>query len=167
MPAHDDGLDATAIERYVARVSLPPDLVPGSYQVRVSRDGQNWVPVAGQTLDVVADPPSNPPTVNIASYPGCHANDGARRSYRAFSAAFAALSGTGGVVVVPAGEWALTDSVGVDPLHGLVVPLGVSLRGAGLDQHSHRPRHTWLPKAVFTLVGAQHGVRHLLRRSVP
>ena len=43
--------DATAIERYVARVSLPPDLVLGSYQVRVSRDGHSWVAVAGQLLE--------------------------------------------------------------------------------------------------------------------
>ena len=152
MPAHDDGLDATAIERYVARISLPSDLVPGSYQVRVSRDGRNWVAVAGQTFEVIPDPPLNPPTVNIASYPNCHANDGGD-DHACFSAAFAALSATGGVVTVPAGEWDLTDSAGVDSLNGLVVPAGVSLSGAGSDRTRIVRGSTWDPKAVFTLEG--------------
>jgi hypothetical protein len=150
MQALDDGIDATAIERYVARVSLPPDLVPGSYQVRVSRDGQSWVAVTGQVLEVVADPPPAPPTVSLAAF-RCRPNDG-EDDHRCFNRAFAALPG-GGVVIVPAGTWDLTESGTVDERHGLVVPVGVSLRGAGVDSTRIVRGSSWFPKALFTLVG--------------
>ena len=150
MQAHDDGVDSTAIERYVARVSLPPDLMPGSYQVRVSRDGSSWVLVAGQTFEVVADPPSNPPTVSVG-HP-CFPDDGAD-DYPCFRDALTALPSGGGVVFVPAGRWDLKASVGVDLRHGLEVPLGVSLRGAGVGRTVIVRGNTWQPKAVFTLAG--------------
>ena len=150
MQALDDGVDATAIERYVARVSLPPDLVPGGYQVRVSRDGKNWVAVAGQLLEVVADPPLAPPTVSIAAY-DCQPNDDEDDS-DCFDSAFKALAAGGGVVTVPAGTWDLNRK-GVDSRHGLVVPVGVSLRGAGMANTRIVRGESWDAKAVFTLQG--------------
>ena len=46
------------LEDYVARVSLPTRLAPGKYRVGVSLNGTNWVDVGGQSLEVLADPPT-------------------------------------------------------------------------------------------------------------
>lgn len=52
-----------AIDRYVAIVSLPARVPPGTYQVQVNRDGHSWVALQTdsrnipQSLRVMADPP--------------------------------------------------------------------------------------------------------------
>ena len=82
----------------------------------------------------------------------CHPNDG-EDDYDCFYSAFKALASSGGIVIVPAGTWDL-DRGGVDERHGLVVPVGVSLRGAGVASTRIVRGGSWDAKAVFTLQGS-------------
>jgi hypothetical protein len=129
LTAQDDGDPESSVERYVARVSLPSSMLVGSYSVQVSRDGTNWVPLQGQQFTVRADP-SVSPSYAISNY-GCSPNDGADDT-ACLLAAIAAATSTAGTVMLGDGVWDLVNSAtpGVDPVNGIVVPIGVSLRGA-------------------------------------
>jgi hypothetical protein len=129
LTAQDDGNPETTVERYVARVSLPSSMRVGTYAIQVSRDGTSWVPLQGQQFTVRADPRTSP-SFPISHYGGCSPNDGADDT-ACLVAAIAAATSTAGTVTLGAGVWDLVNSAtpGVDPVNGIVVPVGVSLRG--------------------------------------
>lgn len=118
------------LAHYVARVSLPAYIPPGNYQVRVRRDGHGWVALSGQTLTVRADS-AGQSEFSIADY-GCQPND-AVDDTRCILLAIATARAYGGIVTFGAGVWNLIDSTTPGLVHGegIVVPVGVSLRGAG------------------------------------
>jgi hypothetical protein len=129
--AHDDGDPGTAIEHYVARIRLPRAMRAGVYTVEVQRDGVSWVALQGQQLTVLQN--SGPgPSFSVSSY-GCAPNDGSEDAGCVLRAVGDAANAGGGTVRFGPGRWDLIDSSlpGVDPLDGIVLPLGVSLRGAG------------------------------------
>ncbi len=136
LTAADDGDADTAIERYVARVDLPPSMAVGLYDVEVSRDGASWVAVPDQQYEVRVDPAALP-QFNITDplYGGCAPGDGSDDALCIQSASDAASAAGGGDVVLPAGLWELisvpnpTGSLGL--AHGIIVQPGVNLIGAG------------------------------------
>jgi hypothetical protein len=68
---NDSGNTTAALERYVAEVALPDNLVVDRYSIQLSLDSTSWVPLLGngqsaaQTLTVNADPAS-PPTFSVS-----------------------------------------------------------------------------------------------------
>ena len=66
LTAANDNDPSTAIEHYVASVTLPASMPVGSYTVRVSRDGVSWVPLSGQTFTVKTDPVA-PTVFNVSA----------------------------------------------------------------------------------------------------
>ncbi len=121
-----------AVEGHVARVPLPAALAPGNYRVLVSRDGVNWVEVIGQSLTVRPDPlPRAEYAVGDARFGGCRPDDGIDDTACIRQALAAAKLAGGGVVAFGPGAWDLIDVAQSGAPHGLVVPDGVDLRGAG------------------------------------
>jgi hypothetical protein len=51
LDAANNHLQKSSIEHYVAKVSLPPGMPLGSYNLHVTRDGRSWVPIEGQTRE--------------------------------------------------------------------------------------------------------------------
>ena len=148
MSAADDGNDATTIERYVARVALPQSLAEGTYRVLLSRDGQSWLEVPNQPL-IVNGPAQAGTVVDLAAF-GCLPDDLAD-DRACFEAAFAYLGATGGVVHVGRGRWDLVQAA--DPVNGIIVPRGVSLRGDGSTLTTIHRAPTHEGQALFTLLG--------------
>ncbi len=133
----NDSTTTLALERYVAKVNLPANMVPGTYTVQVSRDGTGWVPlaanspVAAQTLTVKADPVAPAQfSVSDPAYGGCQPNHDVTSCLQSAIAA-AHAAGTG-IVTLGAGTWQLNGNSGVQADGvGVVFPPGVSLQGAG------------------------------------
>jgi hypothetical protein len=148
-----------ATDEYVARVTLPERLSPGTYRVAASRDGSSWVALTGQDFVVRTDPAAEP-SVDLADprNGGCRPRpdeDATRCLVRAIAAAAAAGRGT---VTVGPGPWTLihSDVAGVVPGDGIVVPRGVSLRGFGAQRSRIVRRPEWNAAgrtATFTLQG--------------
>ena len=154
----DDG-SSVGLGDFVARVRLPQNLKPGRYRVSVNRDGRRWVAVDGQTLDVLPDAPAPAEfRVDDPRFGACRPNDGADDTECVVKALTAAAHAGGGAVVFGAGTWDLIDSgqAGVASRDGMVVPVGVQLRGAG-SAVTRLERHTqWnaqAPTAAFSLAG--------------
>ncbi len=148
-----------SIAHYVARVTLPPHLSPGSYHVDVSRDGVSWVRLAGQNFEVRPDPrPTAEFSVDNDQFGHCRANDGLDDTPCLIRALTAARQAGGGTVYLGPGTWDLVAAgqIGVSPSEGLLIPDGVGLRGAGADL-TRLVRHpdwgTSHPTAVLTLSG--------------
>ncbi len=162
-----------ALEHYVARVSLPIPLAPGEYTVEVSRDGVSWVALPGQTLSVQADP--LPPSIfHIAGFgtpeDPCLPDDGVDDAL-CIQTALNAIGDTpgGGTLLFGTGRWDLRnvpDSSYPGRAHGIVVPVGVSIRGQalGTTEIVRTEDWGWVPGiceepdppcvyAVFTLLG--------------
>jgi hypothetical protein len=143
---------------YVARVPLPAHLAPGQYRVTVSRDGVSWVDLEDQMLDVLPDPPAAAEfSVSDAQYGGCRPDDGIDDTPCILRAVAAAGVG-GGTVYFGPGSWDVTDGgqAGLTPTEGIVVPIGVRLRGAGsalTRLQRHREWSSQAANAAFTLVG--------------
>lgn len=131
LTAANDGNPATSIEHYAALVTLPENMTVGTYNVDVSRDGTSWVPLLDQSLAISAVPAALP-DFSVGSYGGCVANDGVDDTTCIMSAITAAKTAGGGTVVFGAGTWNMINSAaaGMSP-DGILVPVGVSLRGAG------------------------------------
>lgn len=152
------GLDATAIDRYVAKIDLPSSIPVGNYLVEVSRDNISWVRLE-QQLEVKADP-SVLTEYPVANY-GCVADDSSDDTACVITAINAAKV-NGGVVVFGTGTWNLIDgdTPGTFFRDGIVVPIGVSLRGAGSDQTTIVRDAAWQSsntnqsRACFTLQGS-------------
>lgn len=155
--------DAPHLATYQARVTLPSPMAVGTYSVAVRRDGRSWVPLVGQSFTVLAVP-TTPATFPVSSYGGCVANDASDDTACIAAAIAAAQSAGGGVVTFGAGLWLMNDSAtgGFDqyPDQGLIVPVGVSLQGAGRDLTTIRRGATWNSvgdstwMANFVLMGA-------------
>jgi hypothetical protein len=148
----------TALDHYVAKVSLPPALRPGEYRLALSRDGVSWVTLA-ERLAVRPDPPPVAEfAVDAAEYGGCRPDDGRDDTPCILRAIAAADAAGGGAVVFGPGAWDLAEgSVAlVDGYDGIVIPPGVDLVGAG-TRLSRVVRHQeWnrIPtQPVFTLSG--------------
>ncbi len=168
--AMDDGDPESAIERYVARVSLPASLQVGTYSVELSRDGgTSWVTLAGQGLEVQADPIAVP-SFDVAdpAYGGCIPDDNLNDAFCIQLAADAAAAAGGGKVHFGPGRWDLTaplDQTGAGGVsHGILVHPHVSLIGSGTGATTVVRTAAWgtLPgfcdtdpclRVVFTLQG--------------
>jgi hypothetical protein len=138
--------DAPHLASYEARVTLPDTLAVGTYSVAVARDRRSWVPLAGQSLTVLAAPAA-PAIFPVGTYGGCVANDAGDDTVCIANALAAAGTAGGGVVTFGPGLWRMEDSVtgGYDqyPNQGLIVPVGVSLRGAGMELTTIRRGANW------------------------
>ena len=157
LTAANDGDPATAIERYVANVTLPTNMTPGTYTVKVSRDGTSWISVvSGQTFTTLADPVA-PPTFSISdsAYGGCVANDGIDDTPCIVSAIAAARQAGGGSVVFGPGVWDMSnDSQTGVVSFGVLVPVGVNLIGDGASSTTIQRDTTWsMETPIFTLQG--------------
>jgi hypothetical protein len=153
---------AVAIEsrlgEHVAEVSLPAQLLPGKYRVEVSRDGDSWVGVSNQSLQVHNDAkPKQTFTITDAAYGSCQADDD-RDDASCLLKAITAAAKVDGVVQLGKGQWDLRDAhaPGIAAGIGLTLPLNVSLRGAGkefttLVRHAQWSTDTQRP--AFTLLG--------------
>src|ERR1700742_486504 len=148
--------DAAALERYVALARLPDKLEPGSYRVQVRRGESGWIEVAEQQLQIRPDPVRQSEfKVDDAEYGGCKANDDQDDVTCVQRAIAAAKAAGGGAVIFGPGTWNLSDLTLPQP-DGILVPEGVSLRGAGklsttLLQNTDAKNIA--AKAVFTLLG--------------
>ncbi len=122
------------LSQYVARVKLPQSLRPGRYRVQLSRDSVNWAEVLGQVFEVRPDPaPQKEFSVGDLQFGHCRPDDGADDTACVMRAIAAAkLAGRASVYFGP-GTWDLIDGAqqGLKGNDGIVVPVGVSLRGAG------------------------------------
>jgi hypothetical protein len=153
--ASDDNDAATSIERYVARINLPPSLLPGTYTAEVSRDsgtGTSWVTV-GQPLVVSPDPGASQ-SFSLSNY-GCLANDGVDDTGCLLQAINAAAPVSGTVVLGP-GDWHLNSSAlsGVHPQDGIVLPVGVSLEGDGSSATALVRATTWSAPSTLSVRGS-------------
>ena len=153
LTAANDGNPATALEDYVAQVTLPSSLATGNWTVKVSRDGTSWVTLAGQTLSVVLDMTA-PKTYSVANY-GCRPNDGVDDTSCVRSAITAATN-KGGTVSFGSGTWDLGTSASPAPdkTYGHLVPAKVNLAGAGAGSTIVRRGPLWDAEPLFTLLGA-------------
>jgi len=144
---------------YAARLKLPAVMAPGRYDVALSRDGGNAVPVEGQSLEVLADPTAARVfSVSDPRFGGCRPDDGADDTACVVRAIAAAERAGGGAVFLGPGTWDLIDGTqpGVTGGEGIVVAAGVQLQGAGsaatlLQRHAQWNEHASAP--AFTLVG--------------
>jgi hypothetical protein len=151
--AENDNNAATAIERYAAVVTLPATMTVATYSIEVNRDGTSWVALSGQNLTVAGDVDPFPeysaglPCLEEIT-PGC--DDTAVIAARIATAA----SLGGGTVVLGAGVWKLgnSGSPAPNPTYGLILPIGVSIRGAGTLTTIER-RANWNALTLFTLMG--------------
>jgi hypothetical protein len=162
LTAANDNDPSTAIEHYVASVTLPASMPVGSYTVQVSRDGVSWVPLSGQTFTVKTDP-VEPAVFHVSSYGGCQANDNVDDALCILNAVNAAGAAGGGTVVFGPGVWNMDDSTTTGiyqwPNAGIVVPVGVNLKGAGAGVTTLIRGANWNPSipdhwiANFVLLG--------------
>ena len=155
LTASNDNYPADSIDRYAARVTLPAGMPAGSYTVQVSRDGTSWVGVAsGQTLTVSPDPVT-PAAFPVGSYGGCVPNDGADDTPCIIQAIAAARAAGGGSVTFGPGVWDMSNNSQTGVVQfGVLVPVGVSLIGAGASSTTIRRDTTWsMTTPIFTLQG--------------
>ena len=159
LSAINDGDASTAIEHYAAQADLPPNLPPGDYIVQVSRDGVSWSTLSGQKFSVRPDP--KPSTEFFVKNYGCQPNDG-KDDVRCVKEAIKSASQdrAGGNVVFEPGVWNLISSAGLPYGAGIVVPLGVNLRGAGASNTTITRSAQWgsnippnSPNPTFSLMG--------------
>jgi hypothetical protein len=154
--ASPDSSDSV-LSQYAAIAALPKRLPIGAYRVEVSRDGASWVALKDQMLEVRADAVDRTEfSPGDAAYGACRPDDDRDDATCLVRAVAAANKAGGGVVVLGPGTWLLSsmDSLGVD---GIVVPVGVGLRGAGTGKTilARRPDvDRTLPSATFTLLGS-------------
>jgi hypothetical protein len=148
---------AAALEGHVARAPLPANLAPGDYRIQLSRDGVNWLEVAGQSFTVRPDPrPVDEYAIGDARFGGCRPDDGIDDTACIRLALAAAGLAGHGVVTFGPGNWDLIDSARSGTAHGLTIPDGVSMRGAGSKATRLRRHAEWNAggeRAAFTLSG--------------
>lgn len=149
-----------ATNRYAARLHLPAHLPVGRYRVRLSRDGRGWVEVPDQVLEVRADPATPREfAVDDPQFGGCKPDDGRDDTGCILRAIAAAQQAGGGTVYFGPGSWDLIDSrpqPGLVDREGILVPAGVSLRGAGNKRTWLNRNPNWNARAAtpaLTLIG--------------
>lgn len=124
--------DATG--NYATEVELPKQLPPGDYSVKLNRDDTGWVPVADQVFTILPNPKRwREFSISDEKYGGCRPGEDTDVTPCLLRAIAEAHASGGGVVVFGPGRWTLTNAraVGISPGDGIVVPMGVSLRGSG------------------------------------
>jgi hypothetical protein len=157
--AEPDPRAGATLDNYVVRMKLPAVLAPGKYRVLVNRDGASWVEVAGQSLQVLADPPTAVKfQVSDPQFGGCRPDDDADDTDCIVRAIAAAQRARGGAVYFGPGTWDIIDSSrpGLVAGEGIVVPAGVQLLGAGSALTRLRRHAQWNSRsstAAFTLLG--------------
>jgi hypothetical protein len=151
LTAAGDGNPGTAIAEYVAQVALP-QMVTGTYNVSVSRDGVSWVALTGQTLNVLPNPPS-PTAYSVAAHGGCVPDDGADDTACIISAIADAQANGGGTVTFDSGVWNVNNTaVSGVTADGILVPVGVNLYGGGVA--TVQRGSGWTGRTIFTLQGS-------------
>jgi hypothetical protein len=131
-----DDSSADSIGQYQVRAALPPAIEAGTYRVEFNRDGSGWVEVPDSVLRVL---PDRPLAVRLSpgdsEFGGCRPDDGADDTACILRAIAAAARVPGSYVYLGPGTWDLIDSTqaGLGADDGIVVPAGVSLRGAGSE----------------------------------
>ncbi|MEP7244944.1 MAG: hypothetical protein ABI885_14865 [Gammaproteobacteria bacterium] len=160
LTAVDDHDPSTAIEHYVAKVDLPAVLVAGTYSVYVSRTGgRSWTPLMGQQLSVLPDPYA-PGTFPVGANGGCAPNDGVDDTVCIYNAITAARQNGGGKVTFAPGLWDMNYSGPIAAstpvtFDGMLVPVGVSLVGAGAGSTTVRRGTAWpAAQPSFALQGS-------------
>lgn len=157
--ALSDATTAGEISGYVARFALPKHLVPGTYRIRLSRDGVSWVDLPDQRLEVLPDPET--PTQFALMDPRfgrCLPDDGLDDTTCFLSAVAAAAQAGGGTVYVGPGTWDFVHGTqtGVLAGEGILVPPKVQLVGAGSGVTRVIRHAEWSaarPTPAFTLTG--------------
>ena len=150
--------DDAAIQRYVARVSLPNSMPPGNYSIQLSRDGTSWTALAGQQLTVFPDP-AQPSAFVVGAFGGCLPDDGIDDTPCIAAAIAAAKLNGGGAVTFGPGVWDMNyagalNKAGPVTADGVLVPPGVDLRGAGAGATKIRRGTSWQTATVgFSLQG--------------
>jgi hypothetical protein len=130
LAAEPASAEDSSLDRYVARVKLPATLPPGDYRVQVRRDRANWVEVAGQRLNVRANPTEAIFALSDPAYGGCKPDDGMDDAPCIVRAVAAAQAAGGGTVSFGPGTWNLSART-EKPSQGILIARGVSLQGAG------------------------------------
>jgi hypothetical protein len=155
LAAEPASAEDSSLDRYVARVKLPPILPIGDYRVQVRRDKFNWVEVPGQRLNVRANPAESIFAVNDPAYGGCKADDGMDDAPCIVRAVAAAQAAGGGTVSFGPGTWNLSARP-EKPSQGILIPRGVSLQGAGRSATTimQNADGTAAAAASFTLLGS-------------
>jgi hypothetical protein len=155
-----DAQSPDTMDRYVARLMLPARLSPGTYRASVSRDGRSWVEISDQVLEVRPDASTEKQyNAGDPQFGGCKPDDGRDDTDCILRAVDAARRAGGGVVYFAPGTWDLINSApqpGLLANEGIVVPDGVSLKGAGnkltrIDRHPEWNQQA--PNRAFTLLG--------------
>jgi hypothetical protein len=133
LPARPASTDVPTLGDYVALVSLPPKLIAGIYKVSLRVEGGGFHEIADQRFEVLPDPGSAPPLrISDPKFGGCRPDDG-RDDTACLRQALAAARLVGGTVVLDEGVWEISERLLQQP-DGILVPDGVSLRGAGRER---------------------------------
>jgi hypothetical protein len=124
------------LNEYVARITLPERLTVGNYDVAISRDGRSWVSLAGQRLQVLADPGNSAEyRVDNPQFGNCHPDDNQDDASCVQRAIAAAETAGGGTIFFGAGTWDMIDAkrIGLVKGEGIRLPRNIKLYGAGSD----------------------------------
>src|SRR3989344_5339394 len=161
-----DNDPGTTIEHYAAKAALPASMQPGIYSVQYSRSGADWIDLPTDATFTVLPDPQPKQSFDISSY-GCSADDGLDDTACIVQAINAANTAGGGEVFFPQGTWEIGDVSSISAMHiyqyhGIIVPQGVDLVGAGAEQTIVKQTLNWKePKvgvtnvfSVFTLLGS-------------
>ncbi len=143
---------------YLVEFELPEDLPAGSYTVDLALDGNGWARLKDERLVVVGEDLSRQ-RFDITQFGGCSGADDSDDILCITRAMKAAEEAGGGEVYLPAGTWRLDDPVNMiweNYEHGIVVPEGVDLVGAGADVTKVVQGSQWTlgGSALFTLAGS-------------
>lgn len=148
--------ERAALNHFVAQVDLPWKLPPGEYAVAVSRGDNHWIPLADQMLSVRQDSLPVPEfPISAPAFGGCHPNGYADATSCIVRAIAAARAAGGGTVIFGPGVWHISAPKFSAP-DGIVVPIGVNLRGTGRETTSlvrDSVEGNILNSAAFTLLG--------------
>jgi hypothetical protein len=149
--------EAPALAEYVRVFPLPPILEPGEYRMEARVAAGTWLPIADQTLQVVAAAPSSRQfAVSDPMFGGCRPDDGIDDTPCAARAIASASRAGGGVVAFGRGTWDLHSGA-------LEIPAHVDLAGQGRGITRivrHESPQAAPNSAEFVLLGANrvHGI---------
>jgi hypothetical protein len=131
---------------------LPRQMTPGRYAVSISDDGRNWLKVAGQQLEVRADPRPLPHLdMSETRFGSCKPDDGLDDSQCLTRALEAARVAGGAVITFASGTWDLDSGRAGD---GFMVAPNVHLEGTVQGTtilRRHGAKQAPAPGALLTL----------------
>jgi hypothetical protein len=146
---------ASAVAARVVDFDLPTELPLGMHHVEVSADGGGWSAVGEQALTVIADPVP----AAVAWPSACRADDGIDDTPCLLDAVATAARRGGGSVRLPAGVIDLLGG-GADARHGVLLPPGVGLEGAGRTRTRIVRGAAWPAAPLLTVTGGNR-IAHL------